>query len=127
MNLQIRQSKIGSWEYVRWKPFNFVVGEGPACTNKWFQYVFQTRVIQLSPTCVILVAVASSGSEIIEEDPGGPPVAGSKTKPGLNRVKVIFHEEIKVAKRYRRKKIKECRKSEGVLVIFPFSSSGKRL
>ena len=54
--------------------------------------------------CVILVAVASSGSEIIEEDPGGPPVAGSKTKPGLNRVKVIFHEEIKVAKRYRRKK-----------------------
>ena len=55
--------------------------------------------------CVILVAVASSGSEIIEEDPGGPPVAGSKTKPGLNRVKVIFHEEIKVAKRYRRKKI----------------------
>ena len=104
MNLQIRQLNIGSWEYVRWKPFNFVVGERPACTNKWFQYVFQTRVIQLSPTCVILVAVASSGSEIIEEDPEGPPVAGSKTKPGLNRVKVIFHEEIKVAKRYRRKK-----------------------
>ena len=43
------------------------------CTNKWFQYVFQTRAIQLSPMCVILVAVASSGSEIIEEDPGGPP------------------------------------------------------
>ena len=73
MNLQIRQLNIGSWEYVRWKPFNFVVGERPACTNKWFQYVFQTRVIQLSPMCVILVAVASSGSEIIEEDPGGPP------------------------------------------------------
>ena len=55
--------------------------------------------------CVILVAIASSGSKlIIEEDPEGLPVAGSKTKPGLNRVKVIFHEEIKVAKRYRRKK-----------------------
>ena len=45
-----------------------------------------------------------SGLEVIEE---GLPVAGSKTKPGLNRVKVIFeryrfqriHEEIKVAKR----------------------------
>ena len=45
-----------------------------------------------------------SGFEVIEED---LPVAGSKTKPGLNRVKVIFeryrfqriHEEIKVAKR----------------------------
>ena len=43
------------------------------CTNEWFKYVFQTRAIQLSPMCVILVAVASSGSEIIEEDPGGPP------------------------------------------------------
>lgn len=81
--------------------------------------------------CVILVAVASSGSEIIEEDPGGPPGQGSKTKPGLNRVKVIFHEEIKMAKRYRRKKvyisIEEGRKSAGVLVILPFSSSEKRL
>ena len=30
MNLQIRQVKIVSWEYGRWKPFNFVVGEGAA-------------------------------------------------------------------------------------------------
>ena len=45
-----------------------------------------------------------SGCEVIEE---GLPVAGSKTEPGLNRVKVIFeryrfqriHEEINVAKR----------------------------
>ena len=81
--------------------------------------------------CLILVAVASSGSEIIEAPggpPGGLPVARSKTKPGLNRVKFIFHEEIKVAKRYRRKKIEERgRKSEGFLVILLFSSSEKRL
>ena len=55
--------------------------------------------------CVILVAVASSGSEIIEEDPGGPLGRRKQNKArGLNRVKVIFHEETKVAKRYRRKK-----------------------
>ena len=59
--------------------------------------------------------------------PEGLPVAGNKTKPGLNRVKVIFHEEIKVAKRFRRTKIEEGRKSEGFLVILPFSSSEKRL
>ena len=55
--------------------------------------------------CVTLVAVASNGSEIIEEDPGGPPGRRKQNNPGQNRVKVIFHEEIKVAKRYRRKKI----------------------
>ena len=59
--------------------------------------------------------------------PEGLPVAGNKTKPGLNRVKVIFHEEIKMAKRYRRKKIEEGKKSEGFLAILPFSSSEKRL
>ena len=45
-----------------------------------------------------------NGCEVIEE---GLPVAGSKTKPGLNRVEVIFEryrfqridEEIKVANR----------------------------
>ena len=42
--------------------------------------------------------------------PGGLPVARSKTKPGLNRVKVIFHEEIKVAKRFRRKKKKKVKR-----------------
>ena len=60
--------------------------------------------------CVILVAVASSGSEIIEEDPGGPP--GNKSGKALSKKKIY---------------IEEGRKSEGVLVILPFSSSEKRL
>ena len=43
-----------------------------------------------------------SGSEVIEGGPPeGLPVAGRKIKPGLNRIKAIFHEEIKVAKRER--------------------------
>ena len=48
-----------SWEYVRWKPFNFVVGVGPAHEK-------------------VLISISDKSNstkpyEIIEEDPGGPP------------------------------------------------------
>ena len=43
MNLQIMQVKIASSVYVRWKPFNFVVGEGPAQINGFNMYFRQEQ------------------------------------------------------------------------------------
>ena len=43
MNLQIMQVRIASSVYVRWKPFNFVVGEGPAQINGFNMYFRQEQ------------------------------------------------------------------------------------
>ena len=43
MNLQIIQVRMASSVYVRWKPFNFVVGEGPAQINGFNMYFRQEQ------------------------------------------------------------------------------------
>ena len=88
-----------SWEYVRWKPFNFVVGEGPAHEMVLISISGKSNSTK-TYVCNFGGRSIKRFSTDYRRTPEGLPVAGSKTKAGLNRVKVIFYEVIKVAKRY---------------------------